>query len=251
MKIGISQLGIKDPEHLNQILETFSGLITHLEIVPAKFFARDQEYLEVLSKFGVLIESAQSIVYGTQLESFHDPMFVDTIIDVVEQCKSVGVSKYVLGAPGLRKINNHSLSSLIPIFATIGQSIPVDSVIYIEPNAPVYKGDYFYSPEEVYFFTQSDSVNINRPLKIKTMIDTGNCFLLGVSSAITFEKMKNAVSHIHVSEKDINLSFSESEEHFALAESLKTHAYQGILIYETLNMGLSDTELFLKTYKNS
>ena len=250
MKLGISNLAWNGMYLSDLVLVLKHNGIEYIEVVLPKHLEWDNADLSDLYKFcgylkdnGIKITSTQSLFYGSKVDSYYDDSFVDHLIKVSDICKEIGVTHLVLGAPTMRK--NSSSVGLCDKFSYIDSIVRENKqTLLLEPNSSIYKGDYFYTVNEII-----DFINEANLTNTKTMIDTHNLILEGEDPTVIFLRNKSYIEHVHVSEVNLD-GFIESKQHSSLASTLKESSYDGLIIYEakpTTNL-ITEIENFSKTY---
>ena len=251
MKLGISNLAWNGEENLEKLLPVFrENCIETVEIVLAKYI--DWELLDVsrvlnviryLQDSGLDVTSTQSIFFNSNVSSFGGKEFSQHLEKVSRVCYELGISRIVLGAPGMRTLE--SCLELGNQFAHIDGILSNNNqTLLLEPNSRLYGGHYFYTVGEIVSFLDTYSFT-----NIETMVDTHNCILEGDDPAEVYTKYLSRIAHIHISE--INLGdIISSDTHRGLANALKNTEYSGLVVYEakpSTNL-ITSIELFNKLY---
>jgi len=248
LKLGISNLAW-DSEIDFKVLQN-SG-ITYLEVVLPKYLDWGildttglRRVIENSKDSNVKIVSTQSIMFGSDVESFCDSKFITHIEKVIALCSTLKISKLVLGAPNMRKGSSSSVDTLRNFHYLDSILGRYNQVLLIEPNSRTYGGMYFYTVGEIVKYIVD-----NKFTNIRTMVDTHNTLLEGENPTLIYKKYKQYIDHIHISEEGL-LDFKKSKIHTQFSRTLKNTNYSGVVTYEVLptpNL-TSAIETFKNTY---
>lgn len=183
-----------------------------------------KKYNEFWLKNNIEICSFQSIFFNSNIKSFNDNLCIDHLFKVINFCKLTNAKIIVLGSPTMRSKNSEK--NLSKILKTIDQKLFENKItLCIEPNSKIFNGFYFYNLEEI-----SNFIYENNYSNIKTMIDTFNLINEGFDPIKEFEKHKNIIKHIHISEKDLN-PITNKNFHYEFSKFLKKNN-DNIITYE-------------------
>jgi sugar phosphate isomerase/epimerase len=251
MKLGVSSLAWDINSNEANILESLvENNIKYLEIVIPKYVNWYNVNLQDITKFseqchkyGIDIISTQSILFNSNVTSFHDIEFIDHMKLVSSICGRLGITYLVLGAPGARK--NSIDIGLQENFHYINELMTQhNTTLLLEPNCRQYNGNYFYTVNEIVDFIKNNNLS-----NIKTMIDTHNVTAELESTVEVYLNNKEYIQHIHVSETGLS-DFNHTQEHESFASILKSEDYNGIIVYESKpseNL-ITSIQAFSKTY---
>lgn len=183
------------------------------------------DYIESAYKKAPLSKSVyavQGIFFGSGISSFFDPRCYDHLCEVVDYCLANNIKIITFGSPSMRVgSKKHMLDLFLQIDDYINKR---DCIVCVEPNARKYGGEYYYTIDEIvddirYFYN------------IKTMIDSGNLYLEGLSPAAEFEKHKDYIYHVHISTPDLE-PVSLYKEYANIISDIKTLGYNKNITYE-------------------
>jgi sugar phosphate isomerase/epimerase len=222
MNLSISLLGFSDKKN-------FEDQIQHLQLNNINFvegvYSKLNEFLPICKKYNFQIKSTQSLLYGSNIKDFTENGFIDHLKSTIKFYKTFGIETLVLGSPKQRNIWNEA--KLLSIFSQLNLICQQENVILcIEPNCKQYGGSYFYNLSQIVNFIDKGKFS-----NIKTMIDTHNLLNENLSPSKEFEMYHNYVSHIHISENNLN-PIKYNDEYVLLSQKLKDLNYNGIVNYE-------------------
>jgi len=191
-----------------------------------------KDYMKFLRNEGMNCESAQSIFYQTE----YNVVGTSTLKHfekLIVLAAAGGIKTLVFGSPSMRKKFPGWEKQLQETFIKVDKmlekiSSPIN--IVIEPNASIYGGEYFHSTSEIKDFI----VGLNLKF-IKTMVDTHNSLLEGNDPSADLINNFKYISHIHVSEPELNPINKNIDFHKKFSETLKKTTYRGLITYEVLD----------------
>lgn len=248
MKLSISQLAFDTEDNFNILIETLKeNKISNIELVLPKIIDWGnpdinvlQKYISNLNRLGFECLSTQSITYNTSLKSFCEIDFIKHIFKVSDLCKDINIKILVLGAPKLR--DKYDTEILLDNFKLIDSYLKNnDQILCIEPNCSLYNGNYFTTLNEIIIFLEKGNFT-----NIKTMIDTHNLIYENFNPTDEFIKYEKYISHIHVSEVNLDL-FKQTSTHEQLGDCLRNKKYEGVITYEVQT---NINEYFITSLKN-
>lgn len=250
MKIGISELAWNNDVDLDLTLKLLNEHgISSIEMVFPKhinWYDIDLDKLKNLVKlynsYDIRVSSTQSIMYNSNVNSFYDLKFIEHIKLVSDICFELDIPTIVLGAPSLRN-NYFNIDKLKFIFQQLDDIlIHRSQLLLIEPNCKQYKGNYFFTVNEIINF-----INYSNLSNIKTMIDTHNVLNEGHNPSDVLSKNFNSIKHVHVSENNLT-GFINSDYHIKLANTINNMQFSGQIIYESKHINFEDIKLFSNIY---
>jgi len=155
--------------------------ITHHEIVPSKRNWDVSEYSNVYS--------AQSILYGIEIQIFQEPeRFLDILRDRIQKLATLGTQVIVFGSP---KQRIHSGEDAVALFKRVGDICSEHNVLFcIENNSRKYGANWLTTASETAEFVR----NVNHPY-IRMNLDTGSMLLENETQFDSFDE----VGHVQVS----------------------------------------------------
>lgn len=246
MIFGISSIGWSASQE-KTILQNVAGLFNAIEIVPSRFLQSSLEAKAMTTKYkeeyGVTPYSAQALFYGSNVISFEDTEATyERIMQVLDLADLMGIKRFVLGSPSLRK---GSPSLLMRTLERVDKEIKgSDIYICIEPVHKSFGGKYFCSVAEIVDFLQFFG-----PKNIKTMLDSNSAWLGGESPVKILSDYKEFVYHLHVSDTDIG-PMSNLYEHRQLSEIIVNSDYNHAIMRELKPCGecINEYRLFSDLY---
>lgn len=251
MKLAISELAW-DNDNIDVILNILTEYnISYVETVIPRHLKWNEtdtikfdKFKDKINSVGIQLKSTQSILFNSDVTAIEDPVsflkHMDLVLDI---CKQYDIQKIVLGAPSLRK--QFDLIHLTSIFQELDFKLKGSSqIILLEPNSRFYKGNYFFTIDEIV-----DFIDTNKFSNIKTMIDTHNILLEGSNPSDMFIKYQQFIDHVHVSETNL-VNIIPSKQHDEFAATLAKYNYTGLVVYECkqTNDLLGDVKLFSYIY---
>lgn len=251
MKLGISELAWPGIDQFDRTLNTLNANgISCIEIVIPKHSAWNPINVDKLTTLRNMINSAhievkstQSVLFNSNVLEIGDATFLKHMNQLIDTCIDIGIEKIVLGSPKQRiKYDFNSLASAFHLLED--KCTGTDISILIEPNSQQYGGEYFFTIDSIVEF-----LDRNNFTNIKTMIDMHNIILEGQNPAEKFVEYQAYVDHIHISETALR-SFTDSDTHRQLAETLHAYQYNGLVVYECNQSAtlFDDIKLFANTY---
>ena len=206
------------------------------------------EYKKELEYYDITPYSIQSLFYNIKCENLVDKECVISHFKrLIEYAKILKIKILVLGSPNLRKKCKNWEIDIFEVFHELDNLLDNSGItLVIEPNASIYGGEYFITISEIVtFIKQHDFKNI------KTMIDTHNVLLENLDPSIEFYKFNDYISHIHISEVDLN-PITNFSLHEKFSNTIKDMCYNGVVTYEIKkNTGVFESiEMFNKIYNN-
>lgn len=246
MMFGISSIGWSASQE-ETILHNVAGLFSAIEVVPSRFLQSKIETRQMAEKYrqhyGMEPYSAQALFYGSNVTSFEDAdATYDRLMQVLDLADLMGVKRFVLGSPNLRK---GSPSLLMRTLEKVDKEIRgSDIYICIEPVHKSFGGKYFCSVAEIVDFLQFFG-----PKNIKTMLDSNSAWLSGESPSKILSDYKDFVYHLHVSDTDIG-PMSNLYEHRKLSEIIVNSDYSHAIMRELKPCGecINEYRLFSDLY---
>jgi sugar phosphate isomerase/epimerase len=136
----------------------------------------------------------------------------------------MGIKRFVLGSPGLRRGSPACLMNVLRRMDKILEAN--DAILCIEPVARAFGGKYFHTVGEI--VNLIDYYNLKN---VKTMLDTNNAWLEGDSPKKILGHYLPYIAHVHISDTD-NGPLLNKYEHEQIREMLGMHGYQLGIIRE-------------------
>jgi len=139
--LGISAIGWKDEEE-HEILSANAGAFNFIELVPSRIFARNEDFGDIAKRYredyGLWAYSAQALFYDSAVQSFEDTAAAqEHLLRVVRLGSLMGIKRFVLGSPALRRGSPSSLMetlkrttpsfALNPLLKHLVESISIQS----------------------------------------------------------------------------------------------------------------------------
>lgn len=247
MLIGISAIGWKDEEE-EQILSANAGAFNILEIIPARIFAQNEDYFDIAKRYreeyGLWTYSAQALFFNSQVLSFEDQAATsDHLLRVIKLGSYMGIKRFILGSPGLRKGSPSCLMSVLQKMDNILEAN--DAILCIEPVARSFGGKYFFTVEEI--VNQIDFYNLQN---VRTMLDTNNAWLQGDSPRKILKNYSSYIAHVHISDTD-NGPLLNKYEHRQIRKMLGQYDYPYGIVRELFKAkeNLREYPLFREIYQ--
>lgn len=228
------------------ILEKLNGKLG-IELVFTKIDLWDDltdetidEFKEKIKKYNIKIESAQSLFFGVDCDSFSDERFLLHFKKLIYLSQKLGIKVLVLGSPKLRK--ECDTIHLNKIFKVLDSMLDGTGIkVCIEPNSKVYGGEYFFSVSEIVEFIKNCGFN-----NIGTMIDTHNSWLEGNNPINEYSEYNEFIWHIHLS--NYSLNNINNEFYSKIGRFLKNiKDYNKLLTFEILNLSEKDID-YISTF---
>lgn len=202
----------------------------------------ESAYLKVPQSISVY--AVQSLFFESIIKGFDDPYCYSYLRKLISLCSEKNIKIITFGSPGFRKGNKEFMLDLL---ARVDRHIEGKScIVCIEPNAREYGAEYYYNLQDI--------INdISQFKNIKTMIDTGNLIMEKYDVLEQYEKYKDYIHHIHISEpymapiKDFTV-YSE------LISLLKNNNYRDGITYECISTQSNleyDMKIFLDEVWNN
>lgn len=247
MLIGISAIGWEDKDE-DQILSANAGAFNLLEIVPARIFAKNQDWSDIAKRYreeyGLWTYSAQALFFGSNVQSFEDTdATTEHLLRVIKLGSYMGIKRFVLGSPSLRR---GSPACLMNTLRRIDKVLEAnDAILCIEPVARAFGGRYFHTVREI--VNLIDYYNLHH---IKTMIDTNNAWLEGDSLRKILRDYSSYIAHVHVSDTD-NGPLLNKYEHRQVRELLGNYRYPYGIVRELFKapQNMREYPLFREIYQ--
>lgn len=244
--IGISAIGWTDEEE-HGILSANIGAFDFIEIVPSRIFARREDCTDIAKKYreeyGLLSYSAQALFYDSNVQSFEDTTATaEHLLRVIKLGSLMGTKRFVLGSPALRR---GSPSCLMEVLKRMDAVLDAnDAILCIEPIAKAFRGNYFYTVEEI--ANHIDFYNLRR---VKTMLDTNNAWLQGDSPRKIIKNYFRLIAHVHISDTD-NGPVLNQYEHRQIKLLLDSSSYEHGITRELVKASRHEREypLFRQLY---
>jgi sugar phosphate isomerase/epimerase len=153
------------------------------------------------------------------VQSFEDTAATqEHLLRVVRLGSLMGIKRFVLGSPALRRGSPSSLMETLKRMDSILEAN--DAILCIEPIAKAFGGKYFYTVEEI--VNHIDFYNLRN---VKTMLDTNNAWLQGDSPARIIKHYFRFIAHVHISDTD-NGPILNQYEHRQIKLLLDSSSYQ-------------------------
>jgi sugar phosphate isomerase/epimerase len=237
MNIALSNLAW-DHEDIDKTLTLLKSLnIKHVEGVLTKInpWSSLQEtdlqgFKEKLDSYSINCSSLQSLFFGVNAKDMGDiEIITNHIKKLVNYSKLLGVKVLVMGSPILRKKTEDFTwkLKLIDTMKAVDDILKDTGItLVIEPNARIYKGDYFYTCTEIV-----DFLRIYHFSNIKTMIDTHNLLYEFADPINEYYENIFFISHIHISENNLE-PISYNKFHNIFAKELFLSGYDKLITYE-------------------
>lgn len=185
------------------------------------------KYKEYINKFNIKIYSLQSIFFNVDCSIDEKNKIITHLKKLIDYSEILNVKKIVFGSPNLRKKSVNFEENLFDIFFEIDKYLNGKSIsLIIEPNSKIYKGEFFFTVEEIVNY-----INLNKFNNIKTMIDTHNSVLENKNPIDELNKYFNFIDHIHISEPELKL-LHDFDLHEKFSNELKKLKYNKTLTYE-------------------
>jgi sugar phosphate isomerase/epimerase len=193
------------------------------------------EFKEKISKYNIKMESAQSLFFGVDCDSFSNERFLLHFEKLIYLSQKLGIKILVLGSPKLRK--EFDIIHLNKIFKVLDSMLEgTDIKICIEPNSKQYGGKYFFTISEIVEFIKNCGFK-----NIGTMIDTHNSWLEGNNPTNEYNEYNEFIWHIHLS--NYGLNNINNEFYNKIGEFLKNiKDYNKLLTFEILNLSEKDID---------
>ena len=244
--LGISAVGWKDEEE-HEILSANAGAFNFIELVPSRIFARNEDFGDIAKRYredyGLWAYSAQALFYHSAVQSFEDVAATqEHLLRVVKLGSLMGIKRFVLGSPALRRGSPSSLMEALKRMDSILEAN--DAILCIEPIAKAFGGKYFYTVEEI--VNHIDFYNLRN---VKTMLDTNNAWLQGDSPTKIIKHYFRFIAHVHISDTD-NGPILNQYEHKQIKLLLNASSYQYGITRELANASKHHREypLFRQLY---
>jgi sugar phosphate isomerase/epimerase len=244
--LGISAIGWTDEEE-EQILSANAGAFNVLEIVPARIFAQDKDCADIAKEYresyGLWAYSAQALFFQSNVQSFEDTAAVsEHLLKVIGLGSLMGIKRFVLGSPNLRKGSPSCLMNVLKRMDTVLEAN--GSILCIEPVAKCYGGSYFFTVNEI--VNHIDFCNLKN---VKTMLDTNNAWLQGDSPRKLLNHYWPYIAHVHISDTD-NGPLLNKYEHKQIKRMLDGINYEGAIVRELFQAKkhMRDYPLFRSIY---
>lgn len=208
--------------------------IKNLELVLTKFKDWSElnndnllDYNNMINKYNLNVYSLQSLFFNIDCSIVEKYKMISHFKTIIDYSTLLNVKKVVFGSPNLRKFSINYEKDLLIILKEIDDYLEgKDIILLIEPNSSIYKGDFFYTIDEIVKFIKENGFK-----NIKTMIDTHNSILENKNPLIEINEYFNFIDHIHISE--INLDILQNlDSHYTFSEELKKLKYNNVLTYE-------------------
>jgi sugar phosphate isomerase/epimerase len=237
MKLALSNFAWDSIDNESTFKELQNIGITHIEGVLTKISNWDElsvekliEFKSLMDKYGLTMDSIQSIFYNVNCSSLTDRSPVlEHYAKLIECCKILGVKVMVLGSPSLRKNIDGWKEDMISILSELDGILNNTGIqLSIEPNMKGYGGGYFYTVNEIV-----DLIGSNGFKNIKTMIDTHNVKLEDLDPLNEFKKHIDYINHIHISEPGLK-PLSDFNFHKEFSQLLRASNYNGVVTYEVM-----------------
>ena len=237
MNIALSNLAW-DHEDLDKTLTLLKSLnIKHIEGVLTKInpWSSLQEtdlqgFKSKLDSYSINCSSLQSLFFGVNAKDMGDiEIITNHISRLVNYSKLLGVKVLVMGTPILRKKSEGYTwkLELIDTLKTVDSVLKGTGItLVIEPNARIYKGEYFYTCKEIVEF-----LKIYDFTNIKTMIDTHNLLYEYADPINEYYENLPYISHVHISENNLEPLYYR-EFHNVFAKELFLTGYDKLITYE-------------------
>jgi sugar phosphate isomerase/epimerase len=213
------------------------GVLTKIDKWENLTTEKIKDFKHILDENGLNMDSIQSIFYGVTCNGLHDTeKVINHIKKLILFCNILDTKTLVLGSPGLRKEIKGNENLLSETFLKIDEILFNNNIqLSIEPNSKIYGGEYFFNLSEIVEFIVDNNFH-----NIKTMIDTHNLELEGFNPSTEYEKFKNYINHIHISEQKLS-PIHNIDLHTNFSKTLKSFNYEHIITYE-----LNKTDNFIE-----
>ena len=250
MNIGLSQLAFDTQDSADLYKQLKNLNFKYIEGVLTKIAPWDslsqtglKQFKSELNDNTLECYSIQSIFYNQPVTTLCDIKVIYHFCNLIEYCKMLGVKIMVLGSPNLRKVEPEYIKKLGSIFSNLDELLEGTGIkVVLEPNSPVYKGEYFFSCSEIKCFIKANNLQ-----NIKTMVDTHNLLGAGFDPLKEFERNIEVIEHIHISENDL-APITSIEFHTEFANALRNNCYSKGVTYEVKKADNINLELFSEIY---
>lgn len=202
-----------------------------------------KQYKNDLTNHKIQTKSAQAIFYGVPIVDMSENKIVLTHLEnLFNFCNVLNIELVVFGSPSIRKKFDNFDKKISELFTEIDALATEKGIKFvIEPNSKIYGGEFFFDIEEIVSFIRKNNFN-----SIKTMIDTHNSILENKNPISEYNKFKDYVEHIHVSEKGL-LPIVLKDFHVEFSRILKSTSYNKMITYEVIKT--QDTFKSIETFK--
>lgn len=245
-KLSISNIAwpVENDAEMFQFLQTvgFQGL----EIAPTRVFPlapydklnEAKVYAEkLMSEYGLVIPSMQSIWYGHQEKIFGTKEDRKVLIDYTKKAilfaETIGCKNLVFGNPKNRDAED--ISGIMPIaiqfFREIGDfALEHNTIIALEPNPIIYNTHFMnYTEQAVEMAYKSGSAGV------KVNVDLGT-IIYNEENIKYLKQIADYINHVHISEPGLNL-IKQRELHSLLNSVLNEIHYDRFVSIEMANKG--------------
>ena len=234
MKLAVSNLAWdkKDNEYIFKILNKLG--INRIETVLSKIdnwsILNNNSILDfklLLNKYGIRTQSVQSLFFNIEYKLDDEKSIISHFIRIIEYSKMLGINILVFGSPNLRKLKDkESLTNILKYLDKVLDDTSIE--ISIEPNSKVYRGEFFFSINEIISYIEENNFK-----NIKTMIDTHNLILEGYDPNLEILNNFKYINHIHISEAGLSV-IKDIKFHDSFSKTIKEVNYSGIVTYEVI-----------------
>ena len=184
-------------------------------------------YKNELTIHKIQTKSAQAIFYGVPIVDMSEKEIILTHLEkLFNFCNVLNIELVVFGSPSIRKKFDNFDEKISELFIEIDDLATKKGIKFvIEPNSKIYGGEFFFDIEEIVSFIRKHNFK-----SIKTMIDTHNSILENNNPISEYNKFKDYVEHIHISEKGL-LPIVLKDFHVEFSKILKSVIFSIVTLF--------------------